>query len=468
MKKQLFTVSICLLSSGIFGQTNSDTLYYTGAEQSWTVPCGAQNISIITYGAQGDSGSTITPGTNVGGLAGLGNSVTENWNSLVPTNILYIYVGGQAVGSAGGFNGGGNGVANPAANPSGGGGGATDIRYPSNALTDRVQVAGGGGGGGNAGLHAFGAAITGGNGGNGGGNQLLNGNSIDGQIGTNTFDGDGTYFSGQPGTSTGGAFAPGCSGFLGQNGSTATSEIGANGGQGNNGFSAAQTTMAPSGGAGGGGYFGGNGGGGGSGGTTGCSGNGFGPGGGGSAGTNFPSTATAENGVRFGAGLVIINYDIVIDSSVIDESFTTPCVGQTVNIDATPAGGTFDVTSGSSVFSGAAFSPIAQTNYFITYTSESCGVESVDTFEVNINCDIASIEEIESVFKMFPNPVTNNVTISNILGASIQITDLTGKVVYSENQMQNETINCSAFNTGVYLVQINKNNKNTILKLVKE
>eukprot|EP01034_Spumella_vulgaris_P023672 gene23672-29915_t len=46
----------------------------------------------------------------------------------------------SSLGSAGGFNGGGKGYSAP------GGGGATDVRYPVDAIANRILVAGGGGG----------------------------------------------------------------------------------------------------------------------------------------------------------------------------------------------------------------------------------------------------------------------------------------------------------------------------------
>ncbi|MFN5985067.1 MAG: T9SS type A sorting domain-containing protein [Fluviicola sp.] len=386
MKKNLFILASLVVSNGLIAQTQTDTLFFTGSEQMWVVPCGAQNVSITTYGAQGASGSSIYPGVNVGGQAGLGNKVVGSWSMLVPTDTIYVYVGGQAIANVGGYNGGGNGVANPAANPSGGGGGATDVRWPSNALNDRVQVAGGGGGGGNAGLESSMNPITGGNGGNGGGNQLLFGNSLDGQSGTDVILGSFVFPSASGGTTSGvGIHGNGCSGFLGLSGGSNNSNIGGNGGQGNNGFGAAQTTMAPSGGGGGGGFIGGNGGGGGSAGTSGCQANGFGPGGGGAAGSNyFDGPVTGENGIWSGNGMVIISYEVVIDSAEIFPLTSIPCQGQSIALSVSPAGGVFSSNLASTFLSNE-FTPTTSGNYEIYYTYTSCGVTTVDTVFALIN-----------------------------------------------------------------------------------
>lgn len=468
MKKNLHILASLILTNGLYAQSNSDTLFFTGSEQTWTVPCGAQNISIITYGAQGAAGSSINPGVNVGGAAGLGNKVDGSWSFINPGEQLFIYVGGQANGAVGGYNGGGNGVENPSGTPSGGGGGATDVRFPTNSLNDRTQVSGGGGGGGNAGLEAFMATISGGDGGNGGGNQVLYGNSLDGQSGTDLTSGTFTFPSATGGTTSApGVQGNGCSGFLGAVGGTATSFQGANGGQGNNGFGPAQTTMAPSGGGGGGGHTGGNGGGGGSAGTSGCAANGFGPGGGGAAGSNyFDGPVTGENGVWTGNGMVVINYDIVIDSAQIDESFAIPCVGQTVDVVATPLGGTYSISTGEPLFSGSEFSPNAEGAFTIIYTVTDCSVQTVDSFDVEITCDVAGIESNEFEFSFYPNPTNDILTIvSNNTFESIELVDVLGKTVLSFNS--NETINIFELPKGIYTIRLNSINGTITKPIIK-
>ncbi|MFN8324859.1 MAG: MopE-related protein [Flavobacteriaceae bacterium] len=296
---------------------------YTGSEQIWTVPAGASNISITTYGARGSSGTTIYPTKNSGGQAGLGNRVTGNWNFLNPGDVIYIYVGGEANAATGGYNGGGYGHAFqwPGISPpvwyySGGGGGATDIRFPTNAPSDRKQVAGGGGGGGAAGSLKYPNSQSNaqnfyyGSGGNGGGNFSLYGNSLNGQNGENCTDTDVNQIS--PGATGGtptniGLRGDGCVGFLGSNGVQYYNGLGGDGGS----SIVYQYTNQPHGGGGGGGYYGGNGGGGGSNGNSTCLGNAMGGGGGGSAGTNWFNGATPsdyQNGINNSNGYVVITY----------------------------------------------------------------------------------------------------------------------------------------------------------------
>lgn len=457
-KKALLASGFSIVAMSSLAQTEvyTDTLFYTGAVQQYTVPNCATDITITTYGAQGAAGSVLNPDINAGGAAGLGNRVTGGWSSLSPGQIIYVYVGGAASGATGGFNGGGNGVAINGLNPSGGGGGATDVRYPTDALSDRVQVAGGGGGGGNAAYHWNGAAFTGGNGGNGGGSGV----SLDGSAGTDAIGDSGfAYPSGLGGTSAGpGAGAIGCGGFLGQIGGASAGEVGGNGGIGS---SLEVPGYRASGGAGGGGYVGGNGGGGGSAGTAGCSGNNIGAGGGGSAGTNYLNGEPNdfENGVREGNGMVVIQYTIIAQEAELSLAMS-PCLGQEAQLNFSPAGGTFSVLQGNSadVNASGLFSPSALGTYEIVYAvTDECTNEIIaDTLTLNITCDVANLNEAAaSNLIIYPNPTENTLFVqsSDVLG-QVVISDARGQIVLSLDSSSNLLeIDVRHLEAGLYFVQ---------------
>lgn len=457
LKKTLVASGLSVLAFGSMAQTEvyTDTLFYTGAVQQYTVPDCASNVTITTYGAQGAAGSTINPSINSGGAPGLGNRVVGGWSNLTPGQTIYVYVGGAASGATGGFNGGGNGIAMNGQNPSGGGGGATDVRYPTDALSDRIQVAGGGGGGGNAAYHWNGSPFTGGNGGDGGGDGV----SLDGASGEDAIgDSDFTYPGGMAGTSAGpGAGAIGCGSFLGQTGGASNGEVGGNGGIGS---SLEVPGYRASGGAGGGGYVGGNGGGGGSAGTAGCSGNNIGAGGGGSAGTNYfnGEPKDFENGVREGNGMVIIQYTIV--SEVAELSLAVaPCIGQETQLDFSPEGGTFSLLQGNSADVSAAgvFAPSSAGTYEIVYSyTDACtNFSSSATVTVTITCDVAGLEGFDQNFKVYPNPTDNTLFVqsSDVLG-QVVISDARGQIVLSLDSSSNLLeIDVRHLDAGIYFVQ---------------
>ncbi len=118
---------------------------YTGAEQTYTVPAGVNNLSITAIGGPG--GAVGFPGPPPGGRAAIVSGIV----GVAPGEVLYVEVGGAGGQPDGGFNGGGEG-ATGAGVTGPGGGGASDVRTLPGAdgvisLNSRLIVAGGGGGG---------------------------------------------------------------------------------------------------------------------------------------------------------------------------------------------------------------------------------------------------------------------------------------------------------------------------------
>ncbi len=313
MKKglPLFLSSFLLSGLGLSAQTITDSLTYTGAMQTYTVPCGVTSVTISCWGGQGATGGQ-------GGLGGFSTGTL----AVTPGQSLFVFVGGAGQTAIGGFNGGGSAGSQNA----GGGGGASDVRINSSNAADRVIVAGGGGGGGRAGCEQV--VVAGGNGGGGNGGNGVNG--IDAPTPGGVAGGG---FGGQ-GNGTAGAAGIGCGGFLGQPG-TAGSALGI-GGNGGNGQSCCCFSFGsiPGGGGGGGGLVGAGGGGGGSAGTTGCSGNDKGAGGGGGGGSAYTGgvqNASITTGIRTGNGVVHISYaDPSVGALAAIVGNTTLCAGSIV------------------------------------------------------------------------------------------------------------------------------------------
>jgi hypothetical protein len=261
-------------------QNAVDTLNYTGAMQTYTVPAGVTSVTIEAYGAEGVGMNGFTAGTGGGAMGDL---------SVVSGQVLNIFVGGSSTG----YNGGGLGLGG--AN----GGGASDIRINGSSVSDRVIVAGGGGGAGGDSWQCYSPTN-----GNGGGGVAVGNNFVGGG------GGSGYSFCGTDGGSNGGTSSSashggggGGGGLLsGGDGATATyytNGIAMSGALGQGGDSHNSTGCSASG-AGGGGYYGGGGGAGGN-----C---GAGMGGGGSSWTGSCTNPSFTSGVQYGNGLVIISY----------------------------------------------------------------------------------------------------------------------------------------------------------------
>jgi hypothetical protein len=121
-------------------------LTFTGAAETFDVPPGVTQLTIVALGAGGGSGGGI------GGRGGQASGVL----GVSGGEVLVVHVGGRGGpggpggGSRdGGFNGGGAGGERRSSTEQhgGGGGGASDVRRSGGTLADRVIVAGGGGGG---------------------------------------------------------------------------------------------------------------------------------------------------------------------------------------------------------------------------------------------------------------------------------------------------------------------------------
>ncbi|MGB9652128.1 MAG: hypothetical protein WCB01_10010, partial [Candidatus Cybelea sp.] len=119
---------------------NSKTFDYTGKKQTFVVPAGVTQLSVIARGGEGDGGGPSP--SSPPALAGRVYAVIP----VQPGDKLYVYVGGA--GAHGGFNGGAPGGTNGYGWDGYRGGGASDVRSGADTLKDRIIVAAGAGGGG--------------------------------------------------------------------------------------------------------------------------------------------------------------------------------------------------------------------------------------------------------------------------------------------------------------------------------
>jgi hypothetical protein len=231
--------------SDVGAVTNSKTFKYTGKEQTFKVPTGVKQLTVVALGGEG-AGISVYPSTATPGRPG-------RVYAIIPVHggeKLYVFVGGS--GTHGGFNGGGAGGSNDyngsyAGSP---GGGASDVRKGGDTVNDRIVVAAGGGGAGEA-IRAYNYSF----GGAGGGLNGEPGSSGDGGVGGG---GGGTQSAG----GSGGAGGKGSqSSGSGQPGGNGTWGLGGSGGAGGQTTGSASRAGFP-GGGGGGGYYGGGGGGG--------------------------------------------------------------------------------------------------------------------------------------------------------------------------------------------------------------
>jgi hypothetical protein len=249
--------------------SQSQTFNYTGGSQTFKVPAGVTEVTVVASGASGG------PWNDSGALGGLVQATI----SVTPGRLLAIFVGGQgAEHLRGGYNGGGKIWGDLSASS---GGGASDVRQGGISRKHRVIVAGGGGGQGGCGCAGTSGGEGGGDVGGSGSSAGSGGGGDGGTGGTQTSGGAGGHANCNLGDGRKGRF------FFGGRGGA--------------------TWCGWGGGGGGGGYYGGGGGGGGAKGTY----YQFNNGGGGGGGSSFvESSATnvtnTQGGAALGNGSIVI------------------------------------------------------------------------------------------------------------------------------------------------------------------
>ncbi len=92
----------------------------------------------------------------------------------------------------------------------------------------------------------------------------------------------------------------------------------------------------------------------------------------------------------------------------------------------------------------------------------------MDNFTTNNTALSISENSIHALY-MYPNPASNVLSVSEYgEKATISILDMTGKYIIANNIMLSNSIDISAMNSGVYIIQISKNDIVYTAKFVKE
>ncbi len=85
-----------------------------------------------------------------------------------------------------------------------------------------------------------------------------------------------------------------------------------------------------------------------------------------------------------------------------------------------------------------------------------CTTSGIDLYSMNLP-------------KIFPNPTTGNVKISNIGGRTLKILDLVGNVLFENNcQSEQLDVNLASWSTGVYIIELTSVAGIDVVRLIKE
>jgi len=78
-------------------------------------------------------------------------------------------------------------------------------------------------------------------------------------------------------------------------------------------------------------------------------------------------------------------------------------------------------------------------------------------------------ENIKNDIKIYPNPTTDFININGVGEGQISLTDISGKVIYQKNNCsQNEIIDLTSFNSGIYIINVMSENYSISGKVIKK
>ncbi len=187
---------------------------------------------------------------------------------------------------------------------------------------------------------------------------------------------------------------------------------------------------------------------------------------------NTTYTVTGANGVCISSITKSVSVNLLPDVNLTANSFTACTNGANITLNGTPSGGTY---SGANIV-GILFTPgaIAGTftpNYAYTNTVTGCSKTATNSIIVSPCNGLANNATNSSAIKVYPNPNSGIFTIELTNGAekSIQITDLTGRVVLEHTTTENVfDLNITALENGIYYVKVQSKSFNNVFKLIKQ
>lgn len=167
------------------------------------------------------------------------------------------------------------------------------------------------------------------------------------------------------------------------------------------------------------------------------------------------SSATVGGNVTDNGGAAVIDRGIVYNTS------GTPNVDDDAKV---------QIGSGNGVFSDDITGLTANTEYFVrAYAINSSGTSYGDEVSFTTSTTLGLEEELlNSSIGLYPNPVNDVLHLTNnIKVESVVLFDVLGKRI-DTIKMENNAINVSNLETGIYILKIKTENSNVIKRIIKE
>ena len=163
------------------------------------------------------------------------------------------------------------------------------------------------------------------------------------------------------------------------------------------------------------------------------------------------------------------NYTFTWSPGVTGDAATAYAFNFGTTADMTSINTTTTVTDGFSIYGLT-----TETTYYWQVVPENAGGSAVDcpVWSFTTSANVLSVKDIQlSAIVVSPNPVKDMITINSPVGFdSVEVFNQLGQLVLksSSDLMNNNRLDLSALNPGMYLMQINADNKSKTVKIIKE
>jgi len=185
------------------------------------------------------------------------------------------------------------------------------------------------------------------------------------------------------------------------------------------------------------------------------------------ANDSYTVTGTDANGCVSATGVVSTVTVNALPVLTAVTNNTLLCVGQTATLSV--SGATTYTWSTTENTTSVAVSPTVQTTYTVNGTdANGCSNNTTVTQDVSACTGIATLSNDASI-NVYPNPNNGLFVIELTSASKVSVMNALGQVVIAETfEAGKHTVNINNEATGVYFVKVMTNNKQQIIKVIKE
>ena len=150
------------------------------------------------------------------------------------------------------------------------------------------------------------------------------------------------------------------------------------------------------------------------------------------------------------------------------------CAGAPVNLSASGNATNYQWQANTAFLQGNSVivNPMVPTTYSVIGTDENgCSTTITIVQQVQICTGIDQMSNSITGLNVYPNPTNSefNVELNNGLNKTIEVMDLTGRVLSVQSSLDNKiTVSISTLANGVYYVKVKSDNATEVLKIVKQ